>query len=124
MASPVARDLRKHLTEAERRLWWILRQRQLAGHRFRRQAPIGPYVVDFFCPSARLIVELDGGQHAAEADYDANRTRWLEQRGYRVLRFWNNDVLANPEGVVESMRNFLPDTPLPNPPPQGGREKY
>jgi very-short-patch-repair endonuclease len=71
---------------------------------FRRQVPIGPYVVDFACFAKRLLVELDGGQHAREADRDAVRTSWLESRGFRVLRFWNNDALANTEGVVETIR--------------------
>lgn len=97
MASPLARRLRSTATDAEIRLWSRLRRKQLDGFRFRRQHPIGPYVVDFFCPEAKLIVEVDGGQHADESD---RRTRWLEERGYRVVRFWNNDVLANTEGVL------------------------
>jgi very-short-patch-repair endonuclease len=77
-----------------------LRGKQIDGFRFRRQHPLGPYVVDFFCPTARLIVEVDGGQHAKRSATDAQRTAWLEARGYRVLRFWNNDTLSNTEGVL------------------------
>ena len=99
--SPIrARQLRSTPTGAEIRLWSRIRRKQLDGFRFRRQHPIGPYVVDFFCPEAKLIVEVDGGQHDALAEQDANRTEWLEKRGYRVVRFWNNDVLANTEGVL------------------------
>lgn len=103
------------------RLWARLRRQQIDGFRFRRQQPIGRYVVDFFCPEAKLIVEVDGGQHAGESDA---RTRWLAGRGYRVIRFWNNDVLRNTDGVVEKIRAVLraAATPHPDPPPQGGRE--
>ena len=82
MGSTLAQKLRKSSTDAERRLWSRLRQKQLDGFRFRRQQPIGPYVVDFFCSEAKLIVELDGGQHAIAVEQDANRTLWLEARGY------------------------------------------
>lgn len=92
------------MTDAERVLWRAIRRKQLDGHRFRRQQPIGRYIVDFFCPEVRLIVELDGGQHAERADYDADRTEWLEARGYRVVRYWNPDVLRNLEGVLEDLR--------------------
>jgi very-short-patch-repair endonuclease len=97
MPSVLARKLRRTPTDAEMRLWWHLRQKQLAGFRFRRQHPLGPYVVDFFCAEAKLVVEVDGGQHADENDA---RTRWIEAQGYRVIRFWNNDVLGNTEGVL------------------------
>jgi len=106
MASPLARRLRATATDAEIRLWSRLRRKQLEGFRFRRQHPMGPYVVDFFCADAMLIIEVDGGQHADSAT-DAIRTRWLEQRGYRVIRFWNNDVLANTEGVLFSILEAL-----------------
>jgi len=92
------------MTDAERVLWRAIRRKQLDGHRFRRQQPIGRYIVDFFCPEVRLIVELDGGQHAERADYDADRTEWLEARGYRVVRYWNPDALRNLEGVLEDLR--------------------
>ena len=107
MASPLARKLRKNPTDAEKLLWARLRGGQLDGVRFRRQAPMGSYVVDFFCPSARLIIELDGGQHAERTAPDARRTEWLEGQGYRVIRFWNNEVLGNIEGVLETIRREI-----------------
>ena len=113
MAPPAARRLRANPTEAERRLWALLRRRQLEGLRFRRQAPIGPYIVDFVCYSEKLVIEVDGGQHAVQVDRDTARTRWLESQGFRVLRFWNNDVLGNSEAVFESIRQALPNTPPP-----------
>lgn len=79
----------------------MLRRRQVDGFRFRRQRPIGPYIVDFVCLSARLVIEVDGGQHADDVAWDTARTRWLESQGYRVIRFWNNEVLGNPDGVYE-----------------------
>ena len=93
-----ARSLRSNGTKAERLLWQHLRKRQLGGYRFRRQQPIGPYIVDFLCFEQRFVVELDGGHHA-ENRYDDERTGWLESRGFRVMRFWNSDVLGNVEGV-------------------------
>ncbi|MDD9876157.1 MAG: DUF559 domain-containing protein, partial [Magnetovibrio sp.] len=99
MSSKTARRLRQNPTEAEKSLWARLRNRQLAGHRFRRQAPIGRYVVDFVCHEAKLIVEIDGGQHAAQADADTKRTEWLKGEGFRVIRFWNNEMLENLDGV-------------------------
>ena len=86
-----ARVLRKNPTDAERRLWRHLRRKGLNGLRFRRQAPIGPYIVDFYCEARSLVIEVDGGQHGASAD--AARDAWLVSHGYRVLRFWNNDLL-------------------------------
>jgi len=106
MASPLARRLRTTPTDAEIRLWSLLRRKQLAGFRFRRQHPTGPYIVDFFCPDARLIAEVDRGQRAESAT-DAKRARWLEARGYRFIRFWNNEVLANTEGVLLSILGAL-----------------
>jgi very-short-patch-repair endonuclease len=107
MASPIARRLRRTPTDAEIRLWSRIRRHQLDGFRFRRQQPIGSYVVDFFCPEARLILEVDGGQHAIDEVRDTARTQWLEAHGYRVLRFWNHDVLANTDGVVATIRQAL-----------------
>lgn len=95
-----ARNLRKNLTPAERKLWQVLRRRQIADVRFRRQVPIGPYIADFCCLELRIIIEVDGGQHARQADADERRTRWLGDRGFTVVRFWNNDVLQNPDGVL------------------------
>lgn len=100
--TPLARKLRREMTEAERLLWYHLRNRRLAGFKFRRQVPIGPYIVDFLCPEKRVIVEIDGGQHnfPDERARDLERTRFLESRGYKVLRFWNNEVLWNLGGVL------------------------
>ncbi|OGA38790.1 MAG: hypothetical protein A3G24_16840 [Betaproteobacteria bacterium RIFCSPLOWO2_12_FULL_62_13] len=98
-----ARTLRKHLTEAEQRLWQELKRRQLAGMKFRRQQLIGPFIVDFVCFERRVIVEVDGGQYAEQSQYDADRTRWLEAQGYRVLRFWNNEVLAQTDAVAQAI---------------------
>jgi very-short-patch-repair endonuclease len=95
------------MTEVEKKLWQILRRKQFAGYRFRRQAPIGPYVVDFFCPKAKLIIELDGGQHADRAEHDRRRTDFLTRAGYRVLRFWNNELNQNEHGVLTLIRQAL-----------------
>ena len=122
MANRTARRLRKNQTEAEFHLWMHLRRKQLGAHRFRRQVPLGPYIADFVCLSARLIVEVDGGQHAERTTEDAERPTWLELQNFRVLRFWNNDVLGNIDGVLETIVEILKETPHPNPPPQGGRE--
>jgi very-short-patch-repair endonuclease len=101
----LAKDLRINATDAERILWSMLRGKRLAALHFRRQQPIGPYIVDFFCPSAKLIVELDGGQHGMDQAvvYDGNRTRFLETKGYRVLRFWNGEVMKNRDVVAEAI---------------------
>ena len=104
-----ARELRQKQTDAERGLWMRLRNRQLEDVKFRRQQPIGPYVVDFVSFERRIIIEIDGGQHDSKEtrDRDEQRTTWLEDRGYQVLRFWNNEVLTNMEGVLESVREAL-----------------
>jgi very-short-patch-repair endonuclease len=94
------------MTDAERRLWSALRHRRLENYKFRHQHPIGPFVLDFACIEHRLAVEADGGQHADNAD-DVRRTKWLESQGWRVLRFWNNDILANPSGVVDVILRAL-----------------
>ena len=107
MANERARTLRGNATEAEKRIWSKLRDRRLAGHKFRRQVPIGPYIVDFFCPDGKLIVEVDGGQHALDAARDEKRTNWLESEGYRVVRFWNNVVLGNTDGVLDAIARTL-----------------
>ncbi|HEX6374361.1 MAG TPA: DUF559 domain-containing protein [Allosphingosinicella sp.] len=103
--TPIARRLRANQTEAEERLWGHLRARRLEGEKFVRQFQIDRYVADFACRTARLAIELDGGQHSAERD-DA-RTAIIETYGYRVLRFWNNEVLANTDGVLETIRHEL-----------------
>jgi very-short-patch-repair endonuclease len=116
-----ARDLRSRSTDAESALWHALRNRQLFGFKFRRQAPKQGYVADFLCPSARLIVEVDGGQHALRTAEDNVRTKQLEQNGYRVLRFWNNEVLGNLEGVLTAIAAELANhAPSPQPSPQRG----
>jgi adenine-specific DNA-methyltransferase len=93
------------MTEAERRLWYALRDRRFAGWKFRRQETIHPVIVDFICSAARLIVEVDGGQHSE--DGDAERTAALEAQGFRVLRFWNNEVLGNLDGVMIRLAEAL-----------------
>ena len=102
-----ARTLRREMTEAEKRLWQMLRSRQTEGGRFRRQVPIGGFIADFVCHEARLIVEIDGGQHDPSSEAEASRTRFLEAEGYRVLRFWNNEVMDNPEGVCAAIADAL-----------------
>src|SRR6202035_5749893 len=107
-ASPkTARHLRRNQTHAERTLWFGLRDRRLGGWKFRRQFPIDRFIVDFCCADAHLIVELDGGQHAVQAEADAQRTKVLETMGYLVLRYWNNDVMANVDGVLEDIVTVL-----------------
>ena len=102
-----ARLLRRNMTIAERRLWSRLRLYQVQGYRFRRQEAVGPYVVDFDCRTRRLVVEVDGGQHAEASAGEIKRTKYLEDRGYRILRVWNHDVLANTEGVVAKILEAL-----------------
>jgi len=113
-----ARELRRDMTLAERRLWNILKLRQLDGFRFRRQFPIGPYIADFTCLEARLVVEVDGGQHMEAAD-DGIRDAFLRREGFQVLRFWNNEVMANLEGVRALVAQGLAEAcPHPGLPPQ------
>jgi very-short-patch-repair endonuclease len=106
-----AQRLRCEPTDAERKLWSVLRNRQLEGAKFRRQQPIGPFIADFVCQEQRLIIEADGGQHA-DSPPDARRTAFLESKGYRVLRFWNNDILNNLDGVAQVIASAL-STPHP-----------
>ena len=120
MASPHARQLRRSATLAEVRLWSRLRRKQLAGFRFRRQHPLGNYIVDFFCPEARLVVEADGGQHGEDNAHDAARTEWLEKCGYRALRFWNTDILASTEEVLAAILGALRARPPSLPSPSRG----
>ncbi|WP_285445972.1 DUF559 domain-containing protein [Xanthomonas sp. fls2-241-TYG-148] len=113
-----ARALRKELTDAERELWRCLRSNQLQGLKFRRQHPVPPYIADFCCVEVRLIIELDGSQHQASSDQA--RTRWLQSKGWTVLRFWNNDVLLSLDAVVEAICHVVaPPYPHPNPSPDG-----
>ena len=118
-----ARELRNNPTDAERVLWGQLRFWQLDGYKFRRQQPLGRYIVDFVCLEKRVIVELDGGQHAQQASLDAQRDRWLRDEGFTILRFWNHDVLKDVGAVKELIYKTLQSTPYFNPPPQGGRRK-
>jgi very-short-patch-repair endonuclease len=117
----LARKLRKDMTDTERFVWCKIRKKQLAGFRFRRQKPVGPFIVDFVCVEARLVLELDGGQHAVQKEEDAARTRWLEENGYRVLRFWNIDVFKEWESVEAVIVNALMEAsakpPTPTLPP-------
>jgi very-short-patch-repair endonuclease len=118
----LARAMRAAPTEAERKLWWHLRHRiPTPGTHFRRQVRIDRYIADFVCHAARLVIEVDGSQHAGSG-VDEERTKALEANGYRVLRYWNNDVLANIDGVLEDILSAITTTPTPNPSPQGGGE--
>lgn len=125
-----ARELRRNSTDAERKLWRALRE-GLPAYKWRRQMPVGPYFADFACFAEKLIIEVDGGQHAFSSS-DAARTEFLQAQGFDVLRFWNNDVLSNVEGVLakvslslgkgteqHELRDFSPRTPSPNPLPRG-----
>jgi very-short-patch-repair endonuclease len=112
-----ARKLRENQTDVEGKLWSRLRSRQLGDVKFRRQHPIGPFIVDFCCVERGLIVELDGSQHSEKNDVDERRKRFLEGLGYRVLRFWNNDLLANLDGVLETINEALEEGPHPRPLP-------
>ncbi len=94
------RNLRRSQTSVEELLWARLRNRQLEGHKFRRQVPLGRFIVDLACYDARLVIEVDGGQHAERREEDAARTQWLESRGFRILRLWNNEVQERMEGVL------------------------
>ena len=111
------------MTDAEQRLWYHLRLRQLGRHKFRRQQLIGRYVVDFVCLERRLIVEVDGGQHDEQVARDVLRTAWLESQGFRVIRFWNTEVFSNVEGVCEEVYHHLVvDDPHRDLPRKGGRD--
>ena len=96
-----ARRLRRHHTDVERKLWERLRARQVLGFKFRRQHPIGDFIVDFCCVEKKLVIELDGSQHAWDVEADSKRSRALVAKGYRVLRFWNNELIENMDGVME-----------------------
>ncbi|MBA4354663.1 MAG: hypothetical protein C0409_08215 [Novosphingobium sp.] len=110
-----SRDLRRDATPAERTLWPHLSARKLHGARFNRQFPIGQFICDFVARERRLVIELDGGQHALATEYDMRRTRFLESQGYRVLRFWNNEVMDNVEGVLTVIRDTFDNMPSPGP---------
>ena len=102
-----AKALRKHQTDAEQKLWFYLRGKRFDGVKFKRQKPIGFYIVDFVAANEKLVIELDGGQHQERLAYDQERTRYLESCGYRVLRFWNDECLTQTEAVLEQIRIAL-----------------
>ena len=106
-----AKHLRCHMTESENKLWRHLRAHRLNGEKFRRQQPIGPYVVDFVHFGARLIVEADGGQHN-ESPHDERRDAWLREQGFKVMRFWNNEIMSNLDGVLETVLAAATEPPL------------
>jgi len=114
-----ARTLRRQSSDAESILWHHLRGRRLMGYKFRRQVVMEPCIVDFACLEAGLIIEADGGQHSNQVTYDARRTARLECMGYRVMRFWNHEVLGELQGVLEQIRTALIESPHPNPLPEG-----
>ena len=114
------------MSEAERALWYLLRRRQISGLKFRRQHPFGDYILDFVCLENRLVIELDGGQHVVQAEYDENRTQKLQAAGYRVIRFWDNEVLKEIESVREKIWlvvRELQSHPPPSLPLEGGGVK-
>jgi very-short-patch-repair endonuclease len=117
----IARSLRKNMPDAEKHLWYHLRDRRLAGYKFRRQVPIGPFIADFLCLTEKVIVEIDGGQHALNKDADRQRTSFLNRMGYRVVRFWNNEVFAEKEAVLSRILAALRSS-VPHPGPLSGGE--
>ncbi|MBI1284753.1 MAG: DUF559 domain-containing protein [Thiobacillus sp.] len=117
-----AKSLRSNQTDAEARLWYHLRAHRFMGLKFKRQKPVGRYIADFVCWERRLIVELDGGQHAEQAGYDRQRDAWLRNEGYTVLRFWNHEIMQQMEGVLEQIRCAVEPSP-PTPLPQAGEGK-
>jgi len=108
-----AKSLRSNMTEAEQKLWYYLRANRFMGLKFKRQKPLGPYIVDFVCLEEKLIIELDGGQHAENIAYDQIRDTWLRNQGYTVLRFWNNELLNETKSVLEKIRITLSPAPSP-----------
>ena len=108
------RELRREQTDAEQRLWFCLRSRKLAGFKFNRQYLIGPYIVDFCCLKERLVIEIDGFQHVENREYDKNRTLYLEARKYRVIRFWNDEIMKDREKVVQAILDVLIRSPQNN----------
>jgi very-short-patch-repair endonuclease len=120
----IAKSFRKRPTEAERVLWRYLRGKGLEELKFKRQQPIGKYIVDFVCFDKRVVIEVDGGQHARNKGKDIERDKWLEGQGFKVLRFWDNEVLGNIEGVLEVIKEVFSISPSPYPlPSREGRVK-
>ena len=122
-----AKTLCRTMTDAEQKLWYHLRAHRFMGRKFKRQKPIGRYVVDFICLEETLIIELDGGQHAENIEYDQERDSWLRSEGYTVLRFWNNELMNETVGVLERIRLAIDskvassETLSPGPSPVNGR---
>ena len=114
-----ARELRRNQTDAEKIMWRKLRAKRLQSLKFRRQQPIGKFIVDFVCFEKKLIIELDGSQHSENKELDESRDDWLLTQGYTVVRFWNNDVLKNIDGVMHSIQSII-QSPSPAPPIKGG----
>ncbi len=112
-----ARDLRKNMTDAEISLWQCLRDRQLAGYKFRRQHPIGPFIVDFVCLEKKIVIEIDGSQHINDKEADNKRSDYLNNHGFRVLRVWNNQVLQEKEAVLSMILTSLSENEPPHPDP-------
>jgi very-short-patch-repair endonuclease len=121
---PLAKNLRKRATDTERLVWKHLRAKHFKGLKFRRQQSIGKYIVDFVCLEKKIIIELDGGQHAmlSEKQKDIERDKWFEAQGYRVLRFWDDEVLMNTRGMLEVIRTHCFQSPSPQSPPIKGGE--
>ncbi len=122
---PLVKALRRHPTDAEKKLWYHLRNRQISGAKFRRQQPFGPYILDFYCAASQLAIELDGGQHGnpKRVKEDKQRDEYLQQQGVTVLRFWNDQLFHGFDGVIEMIHTALENrTPHPNPLPQGERD--
>ncbi len=121
-----ARRLRRDMTETEKRLWYYLRSSRFEGYKFRRQYPLGNYIVDFICVQEKLIIELDGGQHLLQLKYDSIRDNWFKQQGFHILRFWNNEMMEKPVGVLQVIMEYLKCESAardPHPGPLPGRER-
>ena len=124
MTRQLARALRKRMTDAERKLWRHLRNRELGGWKFKRQYPVGSFIVDFICLEKNVVIEVDGGHHAENEELDIQRSAYLNKMGYRVVRFWNNEVLQETEAVLEAifaiLANSKQNSPSPRPSPPSG----
>ena len=107
LSKSLQRTLRANMTDAEQALWKVLRGRQFSGHKFRRQHPFGDYIIDFVCLSNKLVIEVDGGQHCSQQEYDEFRTKRLQSAGFHVLRFWNNEVLGELEAVTDKILSLI-----------------